>query len=817
MTVAPWTTPEMTGVGRLPMHAVSHADGRLVLDGTWRFQLLDRPDAEPGAGWRNIEVPGCWTLQGTTDLPHYTNVQMPFEGQPPSVPLANPTGLYERTFERPGDWAGRRVVLHVGAAESVLIATLNGREVGTSKDSHLAAEFDVSDLLVEGANTLVLRVVKWSDASYVEDQDQWWHGGITRSVFLYATGATRLADVRADASLADDLRTGTLELAVEIGFDGPRLAAGWLVEARLGDTAAVRVPVAPTLPPDPPTSIAQRDMMARAVSGGALSDQEATEAWPALHRKLVPVADGLATCSFRVPDAARWTPETPNLYPLEVALIDPAGTAVETTRLQVGFRRVEIRGVDVLLNGERMYFRGVNRHDTDPVTGRVISRDKMRADLVLMKQFGFNAVRTSHYPNDPAFLELTDELGMAVIAEADIESHAFWGTLADDPRYLNAWVDRVSRMALRDKNHASVVIWSLGNESGYGRNHDAAAAWLRDYDPSRPLHYEGAIRFDWAAARNVTDIICPMYPPIASIVDLAESGKQQRPLILCEYSHAMGNSNGTLAEYWDAIESHPGLQGAFIWEWRDHGIVQRLPDGRERWAYGGDFGDTPNDGNFCLDGLCWPDRRPKPALWEHRQIAAPVRFEGGPDTAARGTVAVRNRLHFRDLGWLRATWEVAREGVRVAGGDLPLPDLGPGAGATIADPGLGPRPGRRPRGVPDRAGAHRPGDGMGAGGLRGLLVADPAGAGAACARARRRTSSRRARPTRTCRPSWPSSSPSRASRSGAPPPTTTGSGGWRPAGASSGSTGSTAASWSSGPSASVSSGSPWSTGPGPAT
>ena len=252
MTVAPWTTPEMTGVGHLPMHAVTHADGRLVLDGTWHFQLLDRPDAEPGAGWRNIEVPGCWTLQGTTDLPHYTNVQMPFEGQPPSVPLANPTGLYERTFDRPGDWAGRRVVLHVGAAESILHRDpqrARGRDQQGLPPRRGVRRKRPPRRGSQHARPARGQVVR-RDLD-VEDQDQWWHGGITRSVFLYATGATRLADVRADASLADDLRTGTLELAVEIGFDGPRLAAGWLVEARLGDAAAVRVPVAPTLPPDP--------------------------------------------------------------------------------------------------------------------------------------------------------------------------------------------------------------------------------------------------------------------------------------------------------------------------------------------------------------------------------------------------------------------------------------------------------------------------------------------------------------------------------------------------------------------------------------
>ena len=316
-----------------------------------------------------------------------------------------------------------------------------------------------------------------------------------------------------------------------------------------------------------------------------------------------------------------------------------------------------------------------------------MSRASFRADLVQMKQFGFNAVRTSHYPNDPALVELCDELGLYVISEADIESHAFWASLCEDPRYLGAWVSRVSRMAIRDKNHPSIILWSLGNESGYGANHDAAAGWLRRYDPSRPLHYEGAVRFEWWSKQTVSDITCPMYPPIEGIVAHATNGTQLHPLIMSEYSHAMGNSNGTLAEYWDAIESTPGLQGGFIWEWWDHGLVQALPDGKKRWAYGGDFGDEPNDGNFCLDGLVFPDRAPKPALWEHRHLAAPVRISGSPADLAAGRLTLSNRQYVRDLGWLRATWELASETRVLALGELDLPQIGPRASALVMLPG----------------------------------------------------------------------------------------------------------------------------------
>jgi beta-galactosidase len=686
----PWLAPELTAYGRAPMHAVPH-DDRLDLDGRWQFQLLFEPDAEPGPDWQEADVPGCWTMQGFDDLPHYTNVQMPFAASPPNVPEHNPTGIYERTFDCPDAWASKRVVLHVGAAESVLIVSLNGEDVGMSKDSHLAAEFDITDIVRRGENTLRLRVIKWSDATYVEDQDQWWHGGITRSVFLYATERVHLADISAIAGLADDLRTGTLELAVMVGFAGIDPQPGWRIEADLeGHPEAITGEV-PVRRPDLGENATPADiglMTRRALGESMTADEQAI--WPKVFDRLAPPVDGLATWQIEVPDVEPWSAELPNLRRLTVRLLSPGGEPVEQATIRIGFRRVEIRGLDLLINGKRMLIRGVNRHDFDQRTGRVVSRESMRADLVQMKQFGFNAVRTSHYPNDPAFLDLTDELGLFVIDEADIESHAFYRTLCDDPRYLNQWVTRVARMAQRDKNHPSIILWSLGNESGYGMNHDAAAGWLRRYDPSRPIHYEGAIRFGWGSDQTASDITCPMYPEIESIVAHARSGRQKHPLIMCEYSHAMGNSNGTLGEYWDAIESTPGLQGGLIWEWWDHGLVQKLPDGSERWAYGGDFGDEPNDGNFCTDGLVWPDRTPKPALWEHKQIASPV---GGSADEARlrdGRVEIVNRQYDRDLSWLRATYELSSDGSVVRSGGLELPAIGPGERGSIEIPDWAP-------------------------------------------------------------------------------------------------------------------------------
>ena len=703
----PWADPGLLARGRLPMHAVPHED-RVSLDGRWRFQLLRRPDDPIGGAWGEAEVPGCWTMQGTWDRPIYTNVQMPFPDLPPVPPAENPTGVYERSFVVPGEWAGRRVVLSIGAAESVVIATLNGTEVGLSKDSHLAAEFDVTDRLRPGSNDLRLTVVKWSDATFIEDQDQWWHGGITRSVSLYATEPTYLADLMVHASLEENGRTGRLALEVSVGWPRGGAQPGWRVMTEItGPGLTDPIVLGADVPGGPPPGRrshagwfpgpprrGELEIISEGAAGIVQSPVEAAARAETI--EATRVTAGVARTEARLPGVTPWSSELPARYRLDVALADPTGRIVERSPVWVGFRSVEVAGNELLINGRAVLIRGANRHDFDPVSGRVVGDAEMRADLVAMKRFGFNTVRTSHYPNDPRFLDLADEIGLYVIDEANIESHAFWGSLCDDPRYLPAWVDRVSRMVLRDRNHASVIAWSLGNESGYGANHDAAAAWVRRADPSRPLHYEGAIRFDWTAGAAVTDIICPMYPSITALVEHAASGRQRGPLIMCEYSHAMGNSNGTLADYWDAIEATPGLQGGCLWEWRDHGLDQRLPDGGVRAAYGGDFGDQPNDGNFCIDGITFPDRSPKPALWEHRALALPVRVRATPDDLLEGRVELESRADFRALDWLVATWELIDDGGIRASGLLRVPALSPGErarsvleGWTAPEPGTG--------------------------------------------------------------------------------------------------------------------------------
>jgi beta-galactosidase len=684
-----WEAPELTSAGRVAMHAVPHED-RLDLDGPWDFQLLAAPDAERGATWRTVEVPGCWTMQDVGDLPQYTNIAMPYDGVPPCVPDANPTGLYRRHVEVPAGWAGRRVVLHVGAAESALLASVGGTVVGVSKDSHLAAEFDVTDQVTPGEETVVeLTVAKWSDANYVEDQDQWWHGGITRSVFLYATPTVHLAEVALTPSLAADLSTGHLDVHVRVDDREGRLGDGWVLELDVeGAEEPVRAAVPGWLPMGPLRFTDDEQARFLAWVGQAMGEGRSFE--DAVHATDAPgdvrpllarvsrAPAGQVSLSVDVPDVAPWSAEAPNRSAVSVRLLDPAGAVHEWFTRQVGYRRVEVDGNRLLVNGRPVLLHGVNRHDFDPRTGRVVAAEDVRADLVLMKRFGFDAVRTSHYPNDPVLYDLCDELGLYVVDEADIEAHAE-PHLAADTRYLGAWVDRVARMVQRDRHHACIIVWSLGNEAGYGPNHDAAAAWVRHADPSRPVQYEGVLAHGWGAGAAASDLTVPMYASVDDLVAHATSGEQTRPVVLCEYSHAMGNGNGCLAEYWDAFEATEGLQGGFVWEWWDHGLVQRRPDGTERWAYGGDFGDEPNDGNFCIDGLVLPDRTPKPALHEHRALTAPVRFELATDDSPvhRPVLRARNAQWFRDTSWISARWRLLTDDSELASGDLGLPPLEP--------------------------------------------------------------------------------------------------------------------------------------------
>lgn len=673
-----WESPETTGINRLSPVPRPAGDG-LTLDGVWRFQLLGAPDAACGDAWHDVAVPSLWTMGGFGDAPQYTNVQMPFDEQPPFVPEINPTGLYEREFEVPELWAAGRVVLRIGGFEGVLSVELNGCTVGMAKDGRIAADFDVTDALRSGTNTLRLLVSKWSDATFIEDQDQWWHAGISRGVELFSRPRTHVARLQVTPTFSDG--TGVLRLRATLGFDRGRAEHDHVLRVRIAQLD-IDVTVALSTGIGRLPESKEQQALARAWFTSEYAARTAPEELAGLLREWEPLAAGNCDVTITLPGVEAWSAEAPMLYDVEVVHLDADGASIEEFEYRLGFRSVVVEGRELLVNGQPVMLYGVNRHDFHPRTGRVLTASELREDLLELKRWNVNAIRTSHYPNDPALLSAADELGFYVVAEANIESHAHMHTIADDPRYLSAFVDRVARLVQRDIHHPSVILWSLGNESGFGANHEAAAAWVRRHDATRPLHYEGAIRGDWSAGHSVTDVVCPMYPSIPAIVRYAESGKQDRPLIMCEYSHAMGNSNGSLADYWEAIERHPGLQGGFVWEMWDHGLLQTLDDGRQRYAYGGDFGEPRHDGNFCCDGLFFPDRTPKPAMHEFKQLAAPLVISALEP--ADGRFLIRNRQFFNGTDEFCVRWVVTQDGLVIGDGQTDLPMLSPRADAPFA-------------------------------------------------------------------------------------------------------------------------------------
>ncbi|GHG14518.1 MULTISPECIES: glycoside hydrolase family 2 TIM barrel-domain containing protein [Amycolatopsis] len=675
-------------MNRLPMHGLRRAP-EIALDGKWQFRLLPSPK------WKTVMVPELWTMREDADRPHYTNVVMPFDEVPPQVPAHNPTGVYRRTVEL-SPAPGRRTVLHVGAAEGALSVEVNGQPIGTSTDSHLAAEFDITDAVTPGTNTIQLTVAKWSPESYLEDQDHWWHAGLSRSVYLYTVPEIRLADVHAVAGYDPSTELGNLTVTVATTGLDHLTGNDWAIRVHvLGQhhTLAVSPWVTPpTLPPSRgdrsqrPEPRLPADFM-DLVSINAAQAPIPTEfrAIPGLDVRQRGPASPAGTAVLTLTDlpVPPWSAETPHLEDLTVELVAPDGTAADATSLRVGFRSVRIEGRDLLVNGRRILVQGVNRHDFDPRTGRVISRELMLAELSLLKRCNVNAIRTAHYPNDPVFLDLCDEIGFYVVDEADIEGHGFASTLADDVRYLPEFLQRVSRMVLRDRNHACVLMWSLGNETGYGANHDAAAAWLRRFEPTRPVHYEGAVALDWHAGHAASDVVCPMYPSFAALEAYSADPRADRPLITCEYAYSQGNSTGGLAEYWRLFETLPGLQGGFVWEFKDHALD---PDGDGRLRYGGDFGDHPNDGATLLNGLVLADLTPKPALFEARAVFSPVRIVSDAAAAAEGHLTLRNRQTFADLGGFRLHLRAETADGPLSEVPIPTPSLPPGQETTVEIP-----------------------------------------------------------------------------------------------------------------------------------
>ncbi|MFE7036481.1 glycoside hydrolase family 2 TIM barrel-domain containing protein [Streptomyces sp. NPDC057621] len=669
--LSPHVSDLSPGRGALrPARSWLHSDApSLSLNGPWRFRLSPTAsgpedfaaDGFDDHGWDNIPVPSHWVLEGdgAYGRPIYTNIQFPFPIDPPHVPDENPTGDYRRHFEVPAGWSdAERVVLRFDGVESLFRVWVNGTEVGSASGSRLAHEFDVTSAVRTGDNVIAVRVHQWSAASYVEDQDQWWLPGIFRDVTLTARPVGGIEDVW--------LRTG-FEQGVPQGFEQDFAQGSGLVEAEItADAAAFPV----------------------------------TLRIPELGVERVWATPG-DVAPFDVLDVEPWSAEVPRLYDATVS------TAAESIALRVGFRTVEIRGDRFLVNGRRVVFHGVNRHEAHPGRGRVFDEEHAREDLARMKRFNVNAIRTSHYPPHPRLLDLADELGFWVVLECDLETHGFekldWvGNPSDDPAWRETYLDRIRRTVERDKNHPSIVIWSLGNEAGTGGNLAAMSSWVHARDPERPVHYEGDYTGEY------TDIYSRMYASVPETEQIgsdsarstllnctpAQSARQRtKPFLLCEYAHAMGNGPGAFDQYEALVRRYPRLHGGFVWEWRDHGILTSAPDGTPYHAYGGDFGEVVHDGNFVMDGMLLSDDVPTPSLHEFKAVVQPVgfTFESARDSAGgdgHGEVGVTNLRHTADTSDLRFRWRVEHDGTPVASGELEVPAISAGGSGRVSLPAV---------------------------------------------------------------------------------------------------------------------------------
>lgn len=668
-----WMNPAILHVNRLPARATtfpfpdhpSALRGDLgsnpfyrCLSGNWRFRLVASPDEVPAhwasedtADWDFLPVPSNWQMHGY-GYPHYTNVLYPIPVDPPRVPRRNPVGLYRHVFDVPEDWMDRPVIVRFEGVDSAFYVSVNGKRVGFSKVPHMPAEFDLTRLLHPGANDLAVEVFQWSDGTYLEDQDMWRLSGIFRDVHLYATGAVAINDIFVRTRFDETYSDAQLAVSIQL-FNGADMPQAAQAQVALYGPDGTRV------------------------LEGNVGDVQ----------HLGPLATAMVEQAFAVPSPAHWTAETPALYRLIVTATDGEGNVTECRAVNVGFRQIDIRDGQMLINGRPIKIRGVNRHESDPVHGHAVSYSSMVRDIELMKQHNINAVRTSHYPDDPRWYDLCDRYGIYVIDEADLESHGAsalgdWGYFAKSPEWREAFLDRAVRMVERDKNHPCVVMWSLGNESGYGPNHDAMAEWIHSRDSSRPVHYCEA--WQDGVPSPITDVVSCMYPTIERLEQEGQGKSGARPFLMCEYAHAMGNGPGNLKEYWETIYAHDQLLGGCVWEWCDHGILQTAEDGTPYYAYGGDFGEYPHDGNFCIDGMVFPDRTPSPSLVEYKKILQPVEVNAADSTAGR--IRIRNRYDHVDLGHLTGSWKLLADGEQIQAGVLVLPDIGPGDTAEVDIP-----------------------------------------------------------------------------------------------------------------------------------
>jgi beta-galactosidase len=670
----------------------------LPLNGNWKFHWVPRPEERPvdfyktdfnDSSWKTIPVPSNWEMQGY-GTPIYVSAGYPFRIDPPRVTSEpkkdytsyaerNPVGSYRYRFSLPETWDNRRVFIHFAGVQSAFYLWINGEKVGYAQGSMEPSEFDITGYVKKGENLLAVEVYRWCDGSYLEDQDMWRTSGIHREVYLYSTADVRIADFAVRTVLENDYQDAVLQIKPKLKSYNNNTLEDWTVEAQLYDTKGYPV-LKNSLTQDAGT------ILNAEYKANILNDRTPQRGMPKF-----------AWIEAKIKNPSKWTAETPDLYTLILNLKNDKGEIIETVGCKVGFRSVEIKDGQLLINGKPVRLRGVNRHEHDPATGRAVSLERMKQDIILMKQANINAVRTSHYPNNTKWYELCDEYGIYVLDEADIETHGLRGFLANQPEWLPAFMDRTVRMVERDKNHPSVIAWSLGNESGYGANFAAAAAWIKAADPTRFIHYEGAQ--DSPKDPNTVDIISRFYPRVQDeylnpnipegedreraenarwerLLNIAQNPADNRPVLTSEYAHSMGNALGNLKEYWDEIYSNKRMLGGFIWDWVDQGLYKTDEKGEQFLAYGGDFGDKPNLKAFCFNGIVFSDRTLSPKYFEVKKVYQPIFIEAVNLDNYHVKLSVSNRHHFQNLNEYEARWTLICNGKTIQKGiisDLDIP------------------------------------------------------------------------------------------------------------------------------------------------
>lgn len=633
-----------------------HNNNFMLLNGLWAFDWQRSPKNAPvnfyasdfdDSHWGTIPVPGNWEIEGY-GYPIYLDERFPFTTKWPDVPTEyNPIGSYRKPFELPENWQDKQVFLHVGAAKSSLDVWLNGQKVGFSQGAKTPAEFDLTPYLQSGTNVLAFQIRRWTDASFLESQDMLRISGIERDVYLYSTEKQHIFDFHAKPHLNADFTQGNFTLDVTVENYQNKKATRFVEYKLLDPRQNLKI-----------------------VSSGKQKVK-----LPAKQAQEISLADTLKR-------PALWSAEQPNLYTLVINLLDDDGQVIESVKDEIGFRHIEIKDAQLLVNGQPIYIKGVDRHETDPRRGHVVDKASMERDIQLMKQFNINAVRSSHYPNNPYWYDLTDKYGLYVIDEANIESHPLATNaktqIGNEESWIPAHIERTRRMYERDKNHPSIIIWSLGNEAGEGKVFEATYKWLKDNDGTRPVQYEPA------GTEHYTDIFAPMYPSIERLIEYAES-KPYRPGIMIEYAHAMGNSVGNLKDYWATIEKYPSLQGGFIWDWVDQSLEYTNEHGQKYYAYGKDFHpELPTDGNFLNNGLMNPDRVPHPHAFEVKKVYQNIRFTA--ENVAKGQFVVENHFFFTNIADYLLRYTVAADGKSIATGRLNMPSVAPRDKAALSLP-----------------------------------------------------------------------------------------------------------------------------------